>query len=44
MINSFGTERLGKGSPRDYQVGIKELNESEPLMRCREVGTPSQKL
>jgi len=52
LINSCGTERLGKGSPRDYQVRIRELNESEPLKRCprikcgagREVGTTSQKL
>jgi hypothetical protein len=43
-MNSHGAERLGKGSPGDYQVRIKELNESEPLMRCREVGTSSQKL
>ncbi len=44
VVNSYGIERLGKVNPRDYQVLIKELNESEPLMRCREVGTISQKL
>ena len=44
LINSFCAERLGESNPRDRQVRIKELNESEPLRRCREVGTSSQKL
>ena len=44
MITSLGTERLGESSPRGWQARIKELNEREPLMRCREVATPSQKL
>lgn len=44
LVKSHGIDRLGKGSPRGYQVGIKEMNESEPLKRCREVGTSSQKL
>jgi hypothetical protein len=39
-IKSCGTERFGKGNLRDYQVWIKELNESEPLMRSREVVPP----
>ena len=37
LVKSHGAERLGKGTPRAYQVWIKEMNESEPLMRCREV-------
>jgi len=40
VVKSCGAERLGKGSSRDYQVLIKELNESEPLMRCREEVSP----
>ena len=38
VVKSYGAERFGKGNPRGYQVWIKELNESKPLMRCREVG------
>ena len=44
VVKSYGTERLGKDKPRVYQVWIKEMNESEPLMRCRESGTICQKL
>ena len=44
LVKSHGAERLGKGSPRDCQVRIKEMNESEPLMRCRERATFCQKL
>jgi hypothetical protein len=38
VVKSHGAERLGKACTRDMQVWIKEMNESEPLMRCREVG------
>jgi len=43
VVKSHGAERFGKDKPRAYQVWIKELNESEPLMRCREVGHPLSK-
>ena len=33
---SHGAERLGKVTPRVWQVWIKELNASEPLMTGRE--------
>lgn len=44
LVKSHGTERLGEYNPRDYQVSIKEMNASEPLMKCRESGTICQKL
>jgi len=44
VVKSHGAERLGKEYPRDIQVWIKEMNESEPPMRCRESGTFCQKL
>ncbi len=44
LVKSHGAERLGKGGLRDCQVLIKEMNESEPLMRCRERATPCQNL
>jgi len=44
VVKSHGAERLGNDYPRDSQVWIKELNESEPLMRCRELATTCQKL
>jgi len=31
-------ERRGKGSAKLSGVGIGKTNESEPLMKCREVG------
>ena len=43
MVKSHGAERLGNDYPRDSQVWIKELNESEPLMRCRELAYPLSK-
>jgi len=44
VVKSHGAERLGKGRPRVYQVFIKEMNESEPLMKCRKSATFYQKL
>ena len=44
VVKSYGAERLGKVHPRGVQVRIKEMNESEPPMRCRESGTICQKL
>ena len=44
LVKSQGTERLGKVHPRGAQVWIKEMNESEPLMRCRESAIFCQKL
>ena len=44
LAKSHGAERLGKVHPRDVQVWIMEMNESEPLMRCRESATFCQKL
>jgi hypothetical protein len=44
VVKSYGAERLGKDIPRVYQVWIEELNESEPLMRSREVAISCQKL
>jgi len=44
VVKSHGAERLGKDKPRVYQVWIKEMNESEPLKRCRERATFCQKL
>ncbi len=43
VVKSYGAERLRKGSPRGCQVCLKEMNASEPLMRCRESATFSQK-
>ncbi|MDT0678316.1 hypothetical protein [Autumnicola musiva] len=37
LVKSHGIERLGNGQSRIGQVWIKEMNKSEPLMRCREV-------
>jgi hypothetical protein len=31
-------ERRGKGSVRAVRCGTRKTNESEPLMKCREVG------
>jgi len=52
LINSLGTERLGESSPlrlAGANKGVESfdrlrINSSEPLIRCREVGTFSQKL
>jgi len=44
LVKSQGTERLGKVHSRGVQVWVKEMNESEPLMRCRESATFCQKL
>jgi len=44
VVKSHGAERSGKGCPRGSQVWIKEMNENEPLMKCREVATICQKL
>ena len=44
FVKSKGAERLGNGQSIIGQVWIKEMNESEPLLRCREVGTTCQKL
>lgn len=44
LVKSQGIERLGNVQSRTVQVGIKEMNTSEPLMRCREVATSCQKL
>ena len=38
LVKSHGIERLGKAYPRDLQVRLKETNENEPLMKCRELG------
>jgi len=37
LVKSQGVEGLGNDR-------IKEMNVSEPLLRCREVATPGQKL
>ncbi|TKG93717.1 hypothetical protein EYV94_15850 [Puteibacter caeruleilacunae] len=37
VVKSHGIERLGESAPRGQQVRIEEMNESEPLTRCREV-------
>ncbi|HDZ13433.1 MAG TPA: hypothetical protein ENH60_00865 [Pricia sp.] len=44
VVKSNGIERLGNDQSRIGQVRIREMNGSEPLSRCREVGTPCQKL
>ena len=36
VVKSHGAERLGKVTPRVWQVWIKELKASEPLMTGRE--------
>ena len=44
-VKSHGAERLGlKVLMNQDQVCIWEMNESEPLMRCRERSTICQKL
>jgi len=44
LVKSQGIERLGNDQSRIGQVRIKEMNKGEPLLRCREVATPCQKL
>ena len=43
LVKSQGIERLGNVQSRTVQVRIKEMNTSEPPMRCREVATSCQK-
>ncbi len=38
LVKNQGIERLGKAYPRDLQVRLKETNENESLMKCRELG------
>ena len=43
LVKSQGIERLGNDQSRIGQVRIREMNKSEPLLRCREVATSCQK-
>jgi hypothetical protein len=43
LVKSHGIERLGNGQSRIGQVWIREMNKSEPFLRCREVATSCQK-